>query len=326
MGVAGRRLDLGVPQQLTDRRQTLAERQGARREAVAKVMDAHVVELRALPHPIPVIDNVGEAAARFASGDRMSADLAATGASPPANDSDSADGADFDAVYNGIGGTVFCAADDCKTDADGNLTGSWYFTPTDGDELYIANPDEAGSYVVATMYARYGYWLTYDGNGDATAVNTFASTTANMVDLNLAGEGDPVADVTAEYDGDAVGISETDGRSGGFTATVNLTATFGAAPMLGGTISDFVGDAVGNWTVMLEDTALNESATFASPGATYGGTAAGAWTAQGYGPAQTPAENGNPAVNHRPEGFFGRFNANFSDGSAAGAYATRAAE
>ena len=48
---------------------------------------------------------------------------------------------------------------------------------------------------------------------------------------------------------------------------------------------------------------------------------------QGYGPEQTPRDSGvDPeilAIKHRPDGFFGRFNANFTDGQAAGAYATR---
>ena len=252
----------------------------------------------------------------------MSDDLAATDATVPDDGSDSVDGADFDAIYKGIDGTVFCGSTDCKTDADGNLTGSWYFTPEDGDELYVS--DEDGSYMVAMMYARYGYWLTYS-DGDASAVHTYAAVghdDTNKDNLNLAGEGDPVADVTAEYNGSAVGISETDGRSGEFTATVNLTAKFGESPMLGGSISGFEGDAVGNWNVMLADTELSTAA--AATGVTYGGTGAGAWTAQGYGPAQEVVDNEN--VDSRPTGFFGRFNANFSDGSAAGAYATRAAE
>ena len=60
----------------------------------------------------------------------MSADLAADGEDPADGRQTALDGASFVAVYNGIGGSVFCAGDDCKTDAAGNLTGSWYFTPT----------------------------------------------------------------------------------------------------------------------------------------------------------------------------------------------------
>ena len=255
----------------------------------------------------------------------MSADLAATGASPPTSGADSDYGDDFDAVYKGIDGTVFCAGVDCKTDADGNLTGSWYFTPDLMTELYV--PAAMGSsYMVATMYARYGYWLTYN-NGDATAVNTFSSSTGDTANLNLAGEGDPVADVTATYSGHAVGISEHNKASGQFTANVNLTATFGETPMLGGNINGFQGEAVNpNWDVLLEKTGLGTNGALSQTGVAHGdrGAAAGEWTANGYGPAQTPADGDNLAVDHRPTGFHGRFDANFTDGSAAGAYATRA--
>ena len=114
--------------------------------------------------------------------------------------------------------------------------------------------------------------------------------------------------------------------SGHFDATVNLTARFEATPMLGGNITGFVGNAVNSgWNVVLNQTALNATdADFDTPGVAYGGAAAGAWTAQGYGPAETPEADGDPAVNHRPEGFFGRFNANMLDGAVAGAYVTRA--
>ena len=53
-------------------------------------------------------------------------------------------------------------------------------------------------------------------------------------------------------------------------------------------------------------------ANFFNHGTTTASGQNGVWTAQGYGP------NGG-----RPEGFFGGFNAHFSDGHAAGAYATR---
>ena len=86
----------------------------------------------------------------------------------------SIDGFSFDAVYNGMEAR-FLRRDDCKTDANGNLTGSWYFTPADGDELYIADSAEAGSYMAATMYARYGYWLTYAPDGSPTGVATYAA-------------------------------------------------------------------------------------------------------------------------------------------------------
>ena len=235
--------------------------------------------------------------------------------------------------YKGIPGAVWClgGTDGCSVGADGTLSSGWYFTPADADELYVANPDMAGMYMVATMYATYGYWLTYDDTTDAAtgialySNNTGASTT---LDLGQAGTGDDATDVTATYSGSAVGISKRGDNSGQFTADVNLTATFAVAPMLRGRISNFQGGAVGNWTVLLNETALNATAGFDAVGTTAGGGAAGEWTAQGYGPAPIDhdGDTTTPLQNQRPTGFHGRFDANFGDGAAAGAFATRADE
>ena len=85
--------------------------------------------------------------------------------------------------YKGIPGAIFClgGTDGCKV-TDGKLGAGWYFSPNDPKELYVANPDMAGMYVMATMYATYGYWLTYDDTTDAAtgialySDNTGAST------------------------------------------------------------------------------------------------------------------------------------------------------
>ena len=239
------------------------------------------------------------------------------------------------ALYNAIPGTVYCLGADCSVDANGKLAGSWYFTPGSPDELYVANPAEAGSYMVATQYARYGYWLSYtaDADDDPNGVATYADeghSTTNTDNLNLAGdaEGNPV---TARYTGPAVGISVMNdskgaaAASGHFDATVSLTARFGATPTLGGNVTNFVGNAVNSgWNVVLNQTNLDTTDADLDNGIAYGGAAAGTWTAQGYGPVQTAAEGDDPAVDHRPEGFFGRFNANMLDGAVAGAYTTRA--
>ena len=151
------------------------------------------------------------------------------------------------------------------------------------------------------------------------------------MDLDLGPDADDNS-VTASYSGGAVGISVTtdaDGdavASGRFDANVNLTARFGATPTLFGYITNFRGNAVNpNWNVTLNQTNLDGAGDLTGDnGIAYGGEAAGQWTAQGYGPEQTPAvEAGGEPTDHRPDGFFGRFNANFTDGKAAGAYATR---
>ena len=231
--------------------------------------------------------------------------------------------------YKGIPGAVWClgGTDGCSVNADGTLGSGWYFTPASPAELYVASSTAAGSYEVATMYATYGYWLTYtDGVASGIALysnNTGASTT---LDLGQAGTGDDATDVTATYSGSAVGISKRGDASGQFTASVNLTATFAVAPMLRGSITNFQGGAVGNWTVLLNETALNATAGFDANGTTAGGGAAGEWTAQGYGPAPINHDGDDgttPLQNQRPSGFHGRFDANFGDGAAAGAFATR---
>ena len=233
--------------------------------------------------------------------------------------------------YKGIPGAIFCLGgeDGCKV-TDGKLGAGWYFSPNDPMALYVANPDMAGMYMAATMYATYGYWLTYNA-GAASGIALYSATTANTASLDLgpAGEGDDAKDVTARYNGSAVGISKRGDNSGQFTADVNLTAKFAVAPTLRGHISSFQGGAVGNWTVVLNETALNTAATFDANGTTAGGGTPGAWTAQGYGPAPINHDGDDgttPLVPQRPTGFHGRFTANFGDGAAAGAFTTRKAE
>ena len=244
-----------------------------------------------------------------------------------------------DINYKGIPGVVICLGGDdgCSVSADGTLSAGWYFTPESPMELYIANPDMAGMYMVATMYARYGYWLTFDATtGAATSIDTYAAvghSTTNTANLNLLRPSTATADVTASYSGSAAGISARGDASGHFTANVKLTATFGEAiadSSLSGYISGFKGEAVNSsWRVTLNESALTDAAalgTAATDGIAYGGAAVGAWTAQGYGPTPVDhdGDSNTAAQNQRPEGFFGRFNANFTDGMAAGGYAARA--
>ena len=102
--------------------------------------------------------------------------------------------------------------------------------------------------------------------------------------------------------------------SDGFTADVNLNATFHAsAPLLGGTVDNFQGNAVDpDWEVTFVETAASGGTVTAGRTTTASGDA-GAWTATSYG----------EEANARPTGIFGGFSAHFSDGHAAGAYATR---
>ena len=109
----------------------------------------------------------------------------------------------------------------------------------------------------------------------------------------------------------------TDIQSGNFMADVMLTAKFANTPMLGGTIDNFrtaqgsnPGAVDSSWTVTLTETTP-------TGGTVAGGVADasgqdGTWTATSYGEAEM-----------RPTGIYGGFNAHFTDGHVAGAYATR---
>lgn len=272
----------------------------------------------------------------------MASDLLDTGSLPTDSDTSAAgiqnsDGDLFDASYMGIDGTVFCAGSDCGRSAEGNLTGSWYFTPDSTTLLYVADPDTAGSYTPATMFAQYGYWLTFNAAGAATGISTAAAighADTNTTGLNLTRPAAATTDVTARYSGKAGGISTRGDASGHFTANVNLTATFGGEvddtsntndisdSKISGSISGFEGKAVNSsWRVTLDDALLSSAA--AATGIAYGGAAAGAWTAQGYGPAAVDhdGDTNTLAQPQRPAGFFGTFSANFHDGMAVGAYA-----
>jgi len=156
-------------------------------------------------------------------------------------------------------------------------------------------------------------------------------------------------ETTASYTGRALGISayepdlDDDGRpdsisSGMFTADVNLNARFGSSGRsLSGSMSNFEGSAVNDaWTVTLGATVEGDgTATPAVPGIAAAGTintgtitnaadpgddagaTAGRWTAIPFGFVDAAART------TRPAGFFGTFNANFTDGDIAGAYSTR---
>jgi hypothetical protein len=235
-------------------------------------------------------------------------------------------------MYKGIPGTVFCAGSDCAVEAvleDGTvndavkkLTGSWYFTPASLMAAYVKNADDT-AYMAETMYAQFGHWLTEANNGDVT-IMTYARSGANKSGLELTivnTTGDVLTDTSATYTGSAAGMSlhktfdgnaaQTGIYSGAFTADVTLEATFGDSPMLEGTVDTFVGPATDSeWTVELMETAFT-GATF-NTGVTDATGQAGEWSAQGYG-----------ADGERPAGIFGGFNAHFTDGHAAGAYATR---
>jgi hypothetical protein len=243
------------------------------------------------------------------------------------------DGKEYDGAYMDIPGTVFCAGDDCGTATDDEgttLTGSWYFTPTEAMTRYVRNAADTG-YMMETLYAKYGYWIA--GTDAAPIINTYAmagETNTNTTGLNLetvdtAEDATTLTDKSATYDGNAIGMSlvkafDSQGgivpgslKTAEFTATVDLEANFGDLITLEGTVSNFQGNAVDSgWEVDLVRREIDNGAPTFNDGTTVASGQDGVWSATGFGP-----------TGGRPTGFFGTFNAHFTNGHAAGAYATR---
>ena len=233
-------------------------------------------------------------------------------------------------TYKGIPGTFFCQGSDCKAEAvtdatKKKLSGSWYFTPTDDEAWYTKNSDD--TYSLETLFVRYGHWLS---GTTTTTINTFAYTDAGTAEgvnyelnvINTGSDATTLTDTSATYTGVAAGLSYngTNKHSGAFTADVSLTANFGVSPTLGGTVSNFKSDNMdavnSDWTVELQSRAFSgtfDGSTAANSGRTITNGQDGAWSATAYGSGATV----------RPTGIFGGFNAHFSDGHAAGAYAVR---
>ena len=229
-------------------------------------------------------------------------------------------------AYKGIPGTVFCQGTDCKVEVVGDaaenmrkFVGSWYFTPDSTTNTYFKAMPRDTTYMAETLFTDYGYWLTSTGDPLVWSVNTFA-TSSGGTDAELGASTTLDDDDKATYSGSAAGMSvyktaKADGMgdhidSGHFTADVSLSATFGTAPKIRGTIDNFQGDAVGDWTVTLESADL---ATSSNDGIATATGRDGLWDATAYGDDTAK----------RPAGIFGGFSAHFSDGHAAGAYATR---
>ena len=264
---------------------------------------------------------------------------------------------DTGVTYKGIPGGVFCGGSDCMVEAvvdnpdtadvdesttQRKLAGSWYFTPTDVEAFWMKAAG-AAVYTEDTLFATYGHWLVVD-DGAGTAENagqvtvfTYAyGPTGNDASLGW-GErapGTPSSE-QAVYEGMAAGrsvhkvsnedVEITEVHSGRFMASVMLTAKFGATPMLGGTVSGFTSDnpdAVdSSWMVTLQETAV--AAGLVAEGVTKATGQDGDWTARAYGGANDDAGTADVNETKRPEGILGTFNAHFTDGHVAGAYATR---
>ena len=296
---------------------------------------------------------LGDHRARALTGKPGSEFVLADATNDQANyDGTNAPGAFYQGTYKGIHGTLYVdQVYDSNTATD---VATWFFTPTtsadpgplrgkDPTRFRYRDTNDDGTFELVE-YIDYGMWLS-EPSANSLQLNLIAdvvgpqgeSDLGTDVDVTTAPSNDNSLAARATYSGTALGLSaratgtgdEARTASGHFDADVSLTATFGANPMLGGTIGRFRSadpDGQGtahvnpDWSATLDPTALTQfdhdgrSITSDTGGrvtsADISGTGVtGEWSATGYGHG-----------GERPAGFFGGFRAEFSDGAAAGVY------
>ena len=262
---------------------------------------------------------------------------------------ESKDAAEVDGTFNGAKGTYKCTGDtDCTVTVNGKgvataASNGWIFTPVKGATSDVADAD----------FMDYGFWLktTTDEDGVLTynEVETYARSSIVASDDVSAVTG------SATYEGDALGVYVKNvltpegtidtATSGHFTADVNLKAYFGQTVddlattpdeagtippgdlfTLSGTINKFelAGGEANNWSVKLQGdiggdgtaapTGVPATVTRAT-GKANGGGDPGTYSATFHG--VTGADN------DQPSSVVGEFDANFSNGSVAGAFGAR---
>ena len=243
--------------------------------------------------------------------------------------------------YNGAMGTYRCTgADNCTVTANSKgelsaMSQGWVFYPATGATSDVPDAD----------YLHYGFWLkrTTDSDGVLTynEVETFAGSS-----IPASGS---VADVTgtATYSGGATGVyvknvltstgTLESATSGHFTATANLTATFGQTVddpattvneegQIAPNMLDTLTGAISNYQLAHGED--NNWMTVLSGNITDTGTVTGG-TAKGGSPANDGSFNatfhgstddgdGNATV--KPSVVVGEFNSFFTDGSVAGGF------
>ena len=264
-----------------------------------------------------------------------------------------------DATFDGAEGALRCGGStDCTVmlDADGEITaitGGWIFTPDADVTVDVADGDGYLSY-------GFWLERTKDANGAVTSygeVETFAMATGiigeGTGDSDLAG-----VQGTATYNGGAVGVyvknvlddqaNITSATSGHFTADVELNASFGGGGVaandqftIGGTITKFAlaGGEDNDWGVGLGLADLSGRTNGNEPGKSAPGNshnnefsgvatgdstaAAGSWNGAFWGSSASgdhDMDDQTPDTIPQPVAVTGEFNANFTDGTAAGGF------
>ena len=227
--------------------------------------------------------------------------------------------------FNGAMGTYECNDANCKVTINDKgkateILGSWTFTPDSGAMVDVADAD----------FMHYGFWLSTKTKDGAVSsydtVQTFAFSSLRKANGTL----DEVTG-TAEYSGGAAGVyvhntlnpdsTVAVKTSGRFTADVSLNVDFDGSTTrvpnsVQGSISNFElehGESQ-NWNVGI--TAGIDSFDLT------GGVASGMKGNNGSLSGQFHAPTDRDAAD-APEVLVGEFNANFVNGSAAGAFGAR---
>ena len=264
------------------------------------------------------------------------------------------DAAEVAGTYDGAMGTYTCdGADDCTVTVDGKgaVTGvstGWTFTPATGATIDVADAD----------YLSYGFWLKRTTDADGVLEYNEVETFASVEGIDPTGNTglDDVLGI-ATYKGGAVGVyvknvldnqaNITTATSGHFKADVELNASFGGGAVpandqftIGGTITDFVlsGGEENDWAVGLgladfSERPLNDPGK-SVPGNTFtdmfngvatgdSTAAAGSWNGAFHGSSADfdhDMDGATDPINRQPVAVVGEFNANFTDGTTAGAF------
>ena len=269
----------------------------------------------------------GVMASRFESSTQAQLTFAFDDAST--TDEDEAD--EVAGTYNGAMGTYRCdGASDCTVDINAMgeisaMSAGWVFIPAADSMSSVPDSD----------YLHYGFWLknTTDKDGVVTynEVETFAGSSLPVATNTVNG--------SASYKGGATGVYVRNvynpdrtldtATSGHFTADVSIMAYFGGDDVavskqnsIEGTIDNFVlsgGEDTGSWSVEVE---ADISGAILDGGTAKGGGAGdGSITGTFHGDDSVDVNGTATPIGHKV--LVGEFNAEFTNGSVAGAYGAR---
>jgi hypothetical protein len=247
--------------------------------------------------------------------------------------------AEVEGTYNDAEGTYTCTgSSDCTVtlNAKGAITrisAGWTFFPAAGAKSDVPDDD----------YLYYGFWLKKTTKDNVTTYNEVQTFARSKAPVFTATEMTNVMG-TANYKGDATGVyvhennplgggDPESATSGHFTAGVELTAYFNGDDVaenkklsISGAVSDFQlsGGQENSWEVTLgqADFRTGENANAFGDLNADGGGGLAAWGGRFYGAVEDDPDD-DADVKLAPDIVTGEFNANFPNGSAAGAFGAR---